>query len=134
MIALGETSLFYTAGNFNATSFSAKEFLHPESGRLGGAAVLYLALGIGLPIGFDSPSLRYVSCLAGAFDRTSLVQAAISLPAVSAIFLALLPSSCGGPRTPVEGRTRLPAAMAAGVTDTLITFEELFDKVMGNAA
>ncbi len=29
-----------------------------------------------------------------------------------------------------EGRTRLPAAMAAGVTDTLLTFEELFDRVM----
>lgn len=29
------------------------------------------------------------------------------------------------------GRTRLPAAMAAGVTDTLWSFEDLFDRVMG---
>jgi len=30
-----------------------------------------------------------------------------------------------------EGRTRLPAAMAAGVVDTLWSFEHLFDAVMG---
>ncbi len=33
-----------------------------------------------------------------------------------------------------EGRTRLPAEMAVGVTDTLMSFEELFDRVMGNVA
>ncbi len=33
-----------------------------------------------------------------------------------------------------QKRTRLPAAMAVGVTETLMTFEQLFDKVMGNAA
>jgi len=33
-----------------------------------------------------------------------------------------------------EGRTRLPAAMAVGVTESLMSFDELFDKVMGNAA
>ncbi len=32
----------------------------------------------------------------------------------------------------VNGRTRLPAAMEAGVVDTLWSFEELFDRVMGN--
>lgn len=31
-------------------------------------------------------------------------------------------------------RTRLPAAMAAGVTQTLMSFEDLFDAVSGNAA
>ena len=30
----------------------------------------------------------------------------------------------------IEGRTRKPAAMAAGVTDTLWSFEQLFDRVM----
>jgi hypothetical protein len=34
-------------------------------------------------------------------------------------------------RNEEEGRTRLPAAMAAGVTDRLMTFEQLFDAVMG---
>jgi hypothetical protein len=29
-------------------------------------------------------------------------------------------------------RNRLPAAMAAGVVDTLWSFEELFDRVMGS--
>ena len=33
----------------------------------------------------------------------------------------------------VNERTRLPAAMAVGVTENLMTFEDLFDKVMGNA-
>ena len=33
-----------------------------------------------------------------------------------------------------SGLTRLPAAMAIGVTDTMMSFEELFDAVMGNAA
>ena len=33
-----------------------------------------------------------------------------------------------------DSRTRLPAAMAAGVTESLMSFEQLFDKVMGNAA
>ncbi len=31
----------------------------------------------------------------------------------------------------MEGRCRLPAAMAAGVVDTLMSFEDLFDAVMG---
>jgi hypothetical protein len=30
-----------------------------------------------------------------------------------------------------EGKCRLPAAMAAGVVDTLMSFEDLFDAVMG---
>jgi hypothetical protein len=30
-----------------------------------------------------------------------------------------------------NGRTRLPAAMAAGVIDRLMSFEDLFDAVMG---
>jgi hypothetical protein len=33
-----------------------------------------------------------------------------------------------------SGRTRLPAAMAVGVAETLMSFEQLFDEVMGNAA
>ena len=32
----------------------------------------------------------------------------------------------------VNGRTGFPAAMAAGVTQTRMTFEDLFDNVMGN--
>ena len=32
-----------------------------------------------------------------------------------------------------QRRTRLPAAMAAGVVDTLWSFEDLFDAVMGGA-
>ncbi|MGD0900830.1 MAG: hypothetical protein ABR915_23610 [Thermoguttaceae bacterium] len=31
-----------------------------------------------------------------------------------------------------EGRTRLPAAMAAGVTDGLMSFGQLFDAAMGS--
>ena len=34
-------------------------------------------------------------------------------------------------REPEEGRSRLPAAMMAGVVDTLWSFEDLFDAVMG---
>jgi hypothetical protein len=34
-------------------------------------------------------------------------------------------------REPEEGRTRLPAAMMAGVVDSLWSFENLFDAVMG---
>ena len=37
-------------------------------------------------------------------------------------------------RDAINGRTRLPAAMAAGVSESLMDFEALFDKVMGNAA
>jgi hypothetical protein len=36
-------------------------------------------------------------------------------------------------REPEEGRNRLPAAMAAGVVDRLMSFEDLFDAVMGEA-
>ena len=32
-----------------------------------------------------------------------------------------------------NGRNRLPAAMLAGVVDTLMSFEDLFDAVMGSA-
>ena len=39
---------------------------------------------------------------------------------------------CWRTRDVEAGRTRLPAAMAAGVVDTLWTFEELFDRVMGS--
>jgi hypothetical protein len=34
-------------------------------------------------------------------------------------------------RKPEEGKCRLPAAMAAGVVDTLMSFENLFDAVVG---
>ncbi len=34
-------------------------------------------------------------------------------------------------REPGEGGNRLPAAMAAGVVDRLMSFEDLFDAVMG---
>ena len=34
-------------------------------------------------------------------------------------------------REPEEGRNRLPAAMMAGVLDTLWSFEDLYDRVMG---
>jgi hypothetical protein len=34
-------------------------------------------------------------------------------------------------RLPEKGKCRLPAAMAAGVVDTLMSFEDLFDAVMG---
>jgi hypothetical protein len=33
-------------------------------------------------------------------------------------------------RLPEKGRNRLPAAMAAGVVDTLMSLEDLFDAVM----
>jgi hypothetical protein len=35
-------------------------------------------------------------------------------------------------RKPEEGKCRLPAAMAAGVVDMLMSFEDLFDAVMGD--
>ena len=34
-------------------------------------------------------------------------------------------------RKPDEGNYRLPAPMAAGVVETLMSFEDLFDAVMG---
>jgi hypothetical protein len=34
-------------------------------------------------------------------------------------------------RLPEEGRLRLPAATAAGVVDRLMSFEDLYDAVMG---
>lgn len=38
---------------------------------------------------------------------------------------------CWRTREVKEGRNRLPAAVAAGTVDTLRTFEELLDRVMG---
>jgi hypothetical protein len=38
---------------------------------------------------------------------------------------------CWRTREPEEGRNRLPAAMMAGVVDSLWSFEDLFDHVMG---
>jgi hypothetical protein len=51
-----------------------------------------------------------------------------NLEAACAMFLAYY-NSCWRTRLPEEGKLRLPAAMAAGVTDRLWTFEELFDAV-----
>lgn len=56
-----------------------------------------------------------------------------NLEAAVAIFLAYY-NFCRRTHDAVNEQTRVPTAMAAGVTDTLITFEELLDKVMGNAA
>ena len=56
-----------------------------------------------------------------------------NLEAACAMFLAYY-NFVWRTRDAAEGRTRLPAAMAAGVVDTLMTFEELFDRVMGSAS
>lgn len=56
-----------------------------------------------------------------------------NLEAAVAIFLAYY-NFCWKTRNAEEGRTRLPAAMAAGVSDTLMNFEQLFDRVVGQAA
>jgi len=54
-----------------------------------------------------------------------------NLEAACAVFLAYY-NYCWRTRDVVEGRTRLPAAMAAGVVDTLWSSEKLFDKVVGS--
>ena len=46
------------------------------------------------------------------------------------MFLAFY-NFCWRTRDAEEGRTRLPAATAAGVTNSLMSFEQLFDAVMG---
>jgi hypothetical protein len=53
-----------------------------------------------------------------------------NLEAACAMFLAYY-NFCWRTRDVAEGRTRLPAAMAAGITGRLWSFEELFDAVMG---
>jgi IS1 family transposase len=70
------------------------------------------------------------------FTRLSLgfSKKLANLEAAVAIFLAYY-NFCWRTRLPGKsGRTRVPAAMAVGVSDTMMTFEELFDAVMGNAA
>jgi len=53
-----------------------------------------------------------------------------NLEAACAMFLAYY-NFVWRTRKPEKGRNRLPAAMAAGVVDTLMSFEDLFDAVMG---
>jgi IS1 family transposase len=53
-----------------------------------------------------------------------------NLEAACAVFLAYY-NWCWRTRQPQGGRLRKPAAMAAGVVDTLWSFENLFDRVMG---
>ncbi len=53
-----------------------------------------------------------------------------NLEAACAVFLAYY-NWCWRTRQPHGGRLRKPAAMNAGVVDTLWSFEELFDRVMG---
>ncbi|MFZ1933588.1 MAG: hypothetical protein WCB27_18825 [Thermoguttaceae bacterium] len=53
-----------------------------------------------------------------------------NLEAACAMFLAYY-NFVWRTRKPEEGKCRLPAAMAAGVVDTLMSFEDLFDAVMG---
>jgi IS1 family transposase len=53
-----------------------------------------------------------------------------NLEAACAMFLAYY-NFVWRTRKPEEGKCRLPAAMAAGVVDTLMNFEDLFDAVMG---
>jgi IS1 family transposase len=53
-----------------------------------------------------------------------------NLEAACAMFLAYY-NFVWRTRDAEEGRTRLPAAMTAGVVDTLMSFEQLFDTVMG---
>jgi hypothetical protein len=52
------------------------------------------------------------------------------LEAACAVFLAFY-NFWWRIRDVVEGGNRLPAAMAAAVTGTLMSFEQLFDTVMG---
>jgi hypothetical protein len=63
-------------------------------------------------------------------DAAGLQEEAENLAAACAVFLAFY-NFCWRTRGVVEGRTRLPAAMAAGVTGSLMGFEQLFDAVMG---
>jgi hypothetical protein len=51
-----------------------------------------------------------------------------NLEAACAMFLAYC-NFVWRTRKPEEGKCRLPAAMAAGVVDTLMSFEDLFDAV-----
>ena len=69
------------------------------------------------------------------FTRLSLgfSKKLANLEAAVAIFLAYY-NFCWRTYDVNAGRTRLPAAMAAGVSETLMNFEELFDAVMGKAA
>ncbi len=69
------------------------------------------------------------------FTRLSLgfSKKLANLEAAVAIFLAYY-NFCWRTHDVVNDKTRLPAAMAAGVAETLMTFEQLFDAVMGNAA
>jgi IS1 family transposase len=53
-----------------------------------------------------------------------------NLEAACAMFLAYY-NFVWRTRLPEKGKCRLPAAMAAGVVDTLMSFEDLFDAVMG---
>jgi IS1 family transposase len=53
-----------------------------------------------------------------------------NLEAACAMFLAFY-NFCWRTRDVIEGGSRLPAAMAAGVTSTLMSFEQLFDTIMG---
>ena len=53
-----------------------------------------------------------------------------NLEAAVAMFLAYY-NFCWRTQDAVEGRTRLPAAMAAGVSESLLSFAGLFDAVMG---
>jgi hypothetical protein len=53
-----------------------------------------------------------------------------NLEAARAVFLAFY-KFCWRSRDVVEGGNRLPAATAAGVAGTLMSFEQLFDTVMG---
>jgi len=55
-----------------------------------------------------------------------------NLEAACAVFLAYY-NFCWRTRLPENGRYRLPAAMAAGVTGRLWSFAELFDAVMGGS-
>ena len=69
------------------------------------------------------------------FTRLSLgfSKKLANLEAAVAGFLAYY-NFCWRTHDAIQKRTRLPAAMAAGVTESLLSFEELFDRVMGNAA
>jgi IS1 family transposase len=65
------------------------------------------------------------------FTRLSLgfSKKLANLEAACAMFLAYY-NFCWRTRDVEAGRNRLPAAMAAGVVDTLWSFEQLFDRVM----
>jgi hypothetical protein len=69
------------------------------------------------------------------FTRLSLgfSKKLANLEAAVAVFLAYY-NFCWRTYDANAERTRLPAAMAVGATETLMSFEQLFDAVMGNAA